>query len=76
MEHSHPLYNSAAVTTKGWKGEKLQCRDRQVAPLFRSVEMKDGAKFAPTIFAHHVKRNRNDVRLTSQEQQTTSNGNK
>ena len=28
------------------------------------------------IFAHHVKRNRNDVRLTSQEQQTTSNGNK
>ena len=36
------MYNSAAVTTKQWKGEKLQRRDRQVAPLFRSVEIKSG----------------------------------
>ena len=33
VEHSPPLYNSAVVTTKRWKGDKLQRRDRQVAPL-------------------------------------------
>ena len=62
------------MTTKRWKGEKLQRRDRQVAPLFRRVEIKTGAALYRLQGFKSVDTWKSCTRmtsaLTSQEQQT------